>query len=287
MPRISTAVRRLLASLAIAAGFGAAAMQAADCGIPLGTSSATLPLYSGTLPGSADMTTAGNSSYLYVLTQWGMLRASIADPANPGAFSQLVVGNEGGSGNGGVIQINCDCHQGGNTMDVAESSDGTARVISDWQPFKQGGGNSGLGAQLVKAQGAGVMTFGNQLDIPSYVPLGSRIAAVYLSSTGKYFGYFPTSDNNVQKVDLTNSNGSPDPGEALPSTNAIGWSSVDTSTTPPSVTGVRLAEGHPVISGGYDEHILVGATKSDGVLHVAEIDPSTGALTEVANTRLV
>ncbi len=138
--RVNRPVTRLLA-LAVALGLGSAvSVEATDCGIPLGTSSAVLPQYSGTLPGSADMTTAGGSSYLYVLTQWGMLRASISDPANPGAFSQLVVGKEGGSNNGGVIQIYCDCHQGGNTMDVAQASDGTARVISDWQPFKQGGG---------------------------------------------------------------------------------------------------------------------------------------------------
>ena len=279
MPWISTAVKRLLASLAIAAGFGAAAMQAADCGIPLGTSSTTLPLYTGTLPGSADMSLGGNSSYLYVLTQWGMVRGSIADPSNPGSFTQIVIGNEGGSGNGGIIPINCDCHQGGNTMDVAEAPDGTSRVISDWQPFKQGGGNSGLGAQLATTLGPGVMAFGNQVDIPSDVPLGSRIAAVYVPSTGKYFGYFPTSNNNVQKVDLTSPNGSPDPGEALPSTNAIGWASTPTS-------GVRVAEAHVVVT-GYDKHILVGSTPTDSRLHVAEINETNGTLVEVASTALI
>ena len=50
--------------------------------------------------------------YLYVLTQWGMGRASLADPLNPGPMTQFVIGKEGGSGNGGIIQINCDCHQG-------------------------------------------------------------------------------------------------------------------------------------------------------------------------------
>ena len=178
MFRISTAVRRLLASFAIAASIGTAAMQAADCGILLGNSSTTLPLYTGTLPGSADMSLGGNSSYLYVLTQWGMVRGSLADPANPGSFTQIVIGKEGGSNNGGIIPILCDCHQGGNTMDVAENPNGDSRVISDWQPYKQGGGDSGLGAQLATTLGSGVMAFGNQIDIPSDVPLGSRISAV-------------------------------------------------------------------------------------------------------------
>jgi hypothetical protein len=208
---ISTDVKRLLASFAIAASFGTAAMQAADCGVLLGNSSTTLPLYTGTLPGSADMSLGGNSSYLYVLTQWGMVRGSLADPANPGSFTQIVIGKEGGSNNGGIIPILCDCHQGGNTMDVAEAPDGTSRVISDWQPFKQGGGDSGLGAQLATTLGSGVMAFGDQLDIPSDVPRGSRISAVSLPNSGKYFGYFPTSSNNVQKVDLTSPNGLPDP----------------------------------------------------------------------------
>ncbi len=275
----STAVRRLLASLAIAASIGTAALQAADCGIPLGTSITTLPLYTGTLPGSADMSLGGNSSYLYVLTQWGMVRGSIADPSNPGSFTQIVIGKEGGSNNGGIIPILCDCHQGGNTMDVAENPNGDSRVISDWQPFKQGGGNSGLGAQLAMTTGPGVMAFGNQIDIPSDVPLGSRISAIYLPGTGKYYGYFPTSSNNVQKVDMSSPNGSPDVSEALPSSNAIGWSSTPTS-------GVRLAEAH-VVAGSYDKHILVGATPADSTLHWAEINETNGSLTEVANTSLV
>ena len=280
MFRISTAVRRLLASFAIAASFGTAAMQAADCGILLGNSSTTLPLYTGTLPGSADMSLGGNSSYLYVLTQWGMVRGSLADPANPGSFTQIVIGKEGGSNNGGIIPILCDCHQGGNTMDVAEAPDGTSRVISDWQPYKQGGGDSGLAAQLATTLGSGVMAFGNQIDLPSDVPLGSRISAVYLPSNGKYFGYFPTSSNSVQKVDMSSPNGSPDPGEALPSVSAIGWASTPTS-------GVRLAEAH-VVAGNYNKHVLVGATPgAPGTLHWAEINETNGNLTEMANTTMV
>ena len=124
------------------------------------------------------------------------------------------------------------------------------------------------------------MAFGNQIDIPSDVPLGSRISAVYLPSSGKYFGYFPTSGNNVQKVDMTSPNGSADPGEALPSVNAIGWASTPTS-------GVRLAEAHVVIA-GYDKHVLVGATPgSPGTLHWAEINETNGNLTEMANTTMV
>ncbi len=125
------------------------------------------------------------------------------------------------------------------------------------------------------------MTFGNQLDIPSDVPLGSRIAAVYLAASGKYFGYFPTSGDNVQKVDLTSPSGSPSSSDALPSSNAINWSSIDGS----NVVGVRLAEAN-VVAGSYSAHLLVGATKADMTLHVAEID-SNGNLNEVANGSLV
>src|SRR6185369_6176644 len=65
--------------------------------------------------------------------------------------------------------------------------------------------------------------------------------------------------------------------EALPSSNAINWSSIPTS-------GVRLAEEHVVIT-GYDKYILVGATPDD-TLHLAEINQANGNLTEVANTNL-
>ncbi len=279
MPWISTAVKRLLASFAIAASFGTAAMQAADCGVLLGNSSVTLPQYSGTLPGSADMSLGGNSSYLYVLTQWGMVRGSLADPANPGSFTQIVIGKEGGSNNGGLIPILCDCHQGGNTMDVAENPNGDARVISDWQPFKQGGGDSGLGAQLATASGGGR----DGLRQPARHPFGRAARLAHLGGlyrAGKYFGYFPTSSNNVQKVDMTSPNGSADPGQALPSVSAIGWASTTTS-------GVRLAEAHVTIA-GYDKYVLVGATPgTPGTLHWAEINETNGNLTEIANTPMV
>ena len=118
----------------------AAFAQNPNCAQLLDSSTGALPQYSGTLPGSADMAVDADNEWLYVLTQWGVLRANIADPLHPGAMSQLVIGKEGGSNNGGLITITCDCHQGGNTMDVAEGDNGDSRIVTDWQPFKQGAG---------------------------------------------------------------------------------------------------------------------------------------------------
>jgi PKD repeat protein len=287
---MSRPVTRLFA-LAVVLALGPAALasgQTQDCGVLIAATQVAFPSFSGTLPGSADMTTAGGSSYLYALTQWGVARASLADPQNPGPFTQVIVGQEGGSNNGGLIPILCDCHQGGNNMDAAQAPGGTARAISDWQPFKQGGGGSGLAAQLVQASGAGGLSFGNQISLDAVVPVGARIAAVYLPSSGKYFGYFPTSTSGVEKVDLTSPTGSTSAAQALPATLGIGWSSIDNSNfpSPPSTVGVRLRAAR-VTAGGYDQYVLVGATKGDKTLHVAEINPTTGALTEVASTPLV
>ncbi len=273
-----------LFALAAAAGLPAAAAvaQTPNCATVVSSSSTTLPHFSGTLPGSADMS-VGGGSYIYILTQWGMTRGSLSDPLHPSAFTQVVIGKEGGSGNGGLITILCDCHQGGNNMDVAEGTGGTSRLISDWQPFKQGHGDSGLAAQVAQTAGAGGVTFGDQIDLDSDVPLGARSAAIYLPSSGKYFGYFPTSGNNVQKVDLTTVDGNPDTTQALPPTAGINWSSLDNSTNPPSVVGVRLRAVH-VTTSTYDEYILVGATKGvTSQFHVAEITQSNGALSEVAS----
>ena len=277
---MSFPVRRLLAVVA-ALGLSAAgaSAQSPNCAQILASSTKALPQYSGTLPGSADMAVDQNGGYLYFLSQWGMGRASLADPLNPGPMSQFVIGKEGGSGNGGIIQINCDCHQGGSHMDVAEGPGGDSRMIQDWQPFKQGNGNSGLGAQLTKTSGGAAVAYGDQLNLSSDVPLTSRIAAIYLDPSSKYFGYFPTSGDNVQKVDLTNPNGSPDPGQALQPTAGIGWAS-------DSSGGVILRAMH-VATSGYNQYLLVGTTKSDMTLHVAQIDPSSGSLSEVASGSLV
>lgn len=248
--------------------------QTPDCGVLQASTDRGLPNFSGTLPPSADLTTAGGSTWLYVLTQWGFARANLANPANPGPYQLFNVGKY--HGNGGVIPVVCDCHQGSNTMAVAQAPDGTARLISDWQPFKQGGPTSGLPAQLVQASGGGAMTFGQQIDLgpnTNYtVPLGSRIAAVLLPN-GSYYGYFPTENFGVKRANLTSPTGSTSAANAIPVSDAIGWDS-----------DVVLSYAHVSVP-GYDKYLLVGTTTD--TIHVAEINTSTGNLTEVAQGALL
>ena len=145
----------LFLSLALlVSALGAARNATAQSCAILGTQSTALPGGSGTLPPNGDMAIGAN--YLYVQTQWGFVRAPLDDPsngtpydkaANPGPYSKIVIGKEGGSQEG-IIQILCDCHQGWNVMDVVEASDGTARLIGDWQPYAQGGAPPPHPAQL-------------------------------------------------------------------------------------------------------------------------------------------
>ncbi len=253
-----------------------------DCGVVQSSALTSLPKYSGTLPPAANMTTAGGSSYLYVLTQWGFARASLANPENPAPYSQIIIGHEGGTPSSAVFDILCDCHQGSNTMDVAEAPGGTsARLISDWQPYAQGGDPasakfSGLPAQLVQA--AANLSFGQQVALPTSVPLGGQVAAIQTSSQ-KYFGYFPTS-NGIQLVDLTSPTGSSNPTSALQPTQVIDWAS---GLTPGK--GARLRASQVSIP-GYEKALLVGAIASDSMLRVAEIDPNTGLVSEIASAPL-
>ena len=127
----STPIRSLVFAVCMLMLMGAAAVltaQGNDCGVPLGTAMTSLPTWSGTLPGSADMSVASSDNYLYVLTQWGFARAPLdgtSGPGNPSPYSYVVMGSEAGSGSPGRIPILCDCHQGSNTFDVAEAPDGT------------------------------------------------------------------------------------------------------------------------------------------------------------------
>ena len=251
--------------------------QTPNCGVLQASTDRGLPNFSGTLPPSADLTTAGGSTWLYVLTQWGFARANLTNPANPGPYQLFNVGKY--HGNGGVIPVVCDCHQGSNTMAVAQAPDGTARMISDWQPFKQGGPTSGLPAQLAQASGGGAITFGQQIDLgpnTNYtVPLGSRIAAVLLPN-GSYYGYFPTENFGVKKANLTSPTGSISADNAIPVSDAIGWNS-DTV----------ISYAHVNVPGYADKYILVGTTSDDDTIHVAEINTSNGNLTEVAQGALL
>ena len=242
-----------------------------------------LPSGSGTIPPSGDLALGVNGDYLYVLTQWGISRVSLANnPGNPGGYNSVIVGREGGS-SVGIIPILCDCHQGSQFFDVAENSDGsgTARMIEDWIPWTQGGppppndpnGNfSGLPAQATMATGAGAPGFGQQIDLPNRVPPGGRSTVVY-TGNGKYFGYLPIDSDGVYVADLSSPSGLPDYHNPIETSLAIAWQS--------GQTAVRLRAEHVSIP-NYDAYILVGTTP-DLVMHVAEINAATGALTEVAS----
>jgi len=267
----------LVGALAIA---GAAIGQSANCGILQGNATTGLPSNTGTLPPTGDLSLGGGTSYLYVLTQWGFARSSLANPANPAPYSLTNVGLF--QGNGGVVQINCDCQQAWNSSDVAEGSGGTSRMIGDWLPYDLDSTPplSGQPAQLAQTTGGGSPTFGQQIFLPDSVPQSSRVAALYVDSTQKYFGYFPVSGSSVHVADLTNPTGSAAFNGAIQPTVAIGWNSGNGTGQ-----GVRLKAMHVSVP-GYDKYLLVGSTVSDLKIHVAEINASTGTASEVASGNL-
>ena len=136
--KVTSRALSLLAAAALLWSHATAARAQSGCG-PQGTPASTsLPRFAGSLTGG-NLATAGNSGYLYVVTQWGFARASLADPANPTGFSQVIIADEPGSGNGGLIALSCDCHQGATSFAAAEAPDGSSRMISDFNAAKQAG----------------------------------------------------------------------------------------------------------------------------------------------------
>ena len=198
----------LVAGVVLCLHTGAARAQSA-CG-PTGTpSSSSMPQFAGTLTAGNLSTAGGTSNYLYVVTQWGFARTSLANPASLGNFSQVIIADEPGSGNGGLIQLTCDCHQGGTAFAAAEAPDGSARMISDFNASKQAG-TILAPSEAGRADAGGGVKFGQQVKLANgsdgSFPLGGKVGAIYLSGPGKYFGYVPT-PNGVAVVDLTNTNG--------------------------------------------------------------------------------
>jgi hypothetical protein len=121
------------------------------CGIYQSNSRYTVPANSGNITG---ITTAGGSQYLYVMTQFGFARSSLALPGNPSSWALGQIGLK--FQNGGRVPMVCDCWQGGTTMDVAEAPDGSSRMMSDWYASRQGGG---LPGQVARATGGGAPDF--------------------------------------------------------------------------------------------------------------------------------
>src|SRR5687767_12261501 len=128
---MKSAVRTLSVFVAAAvlwSNSGASQAQS-GCGLQGTPAIQSLPRFAGTLT-AGNLSTGGSSNYLYVVTQWGFARASLANPESPSNFDQVIIAEEPGSGNGGLIKLFCDCHQGATAFAAAEAPDGSARMIS-------------------------------------------------------------------------------------------------------------------------------------------------------------
>ncbi|HEY7114307.1 MAG TPA: PKD domain-containing protein [Thermoanaerobaculia bacterium] len=241
----------------------AVALAVSLAGSVLADTTMEMPKFSGTPSGVfAALTTA--SPYLYIKTQYGFARVSVADPSNPSNGQLAQVGQKfvGGVMNGGVVGMSCDCWQGGTTMDTAEAADGSSRMVSDWIA-----GDQGLNGEVATGNGNG-LSFGQQIDVDT-VPLGSRVAAIALSS-GKYVAYFPTQSNGagggISVVDVTSPTGSPSRNNGIKPFASLAWG---------NGSAVLLKAAY--IGGKY---LLAGAVRGDKTIRIAEIDPTTGIPTE-------
>lgn len=263
----------LLAAAAVLWLDATAARAQSGCG-PQGTPASTsMPQFAGTLT-AGNLSTGGASSYLYVATQWGFARASLADPAHPTNFSQVIIANEPGSGNGGLIALSCDCHQGATSFAAAEAPDGSSRMISDFNAAKQAGALLAPG-QAARTDGSAGVRFGQQVKLANSssdgtFPLGSKIGAIYIASSGKYYGYVPT-ELGVAVIDLTNTNGQLAKSSALQPISILGW-----------VASTPKVAAFKVNFSGTDLYLLAGAVGQ--TVRIATINPTTGIPSESAST---
>ena len=268
MPKSTSRPRALAAAsvvlLIVAASFAAVSPASAQtpCATFLSQDQQYHPAYSGTLPNL--LSTAGADTYIYEATEWGFVRASLANPSSPGPMQLLQIGQKFTPGdNGGLIYMGCDCYQGASTMAAAQAADGTSRIVSDWVATYQGVMKGMLG----QTAGAGNPAFGDQLNI-NQVALGSQVAAIYVAGTGHYYAYFP-SNTGVQIVDVTSPNGSTSPTMALNPTGSVPWSGVGTLTA------------GTVSVAGLQKTLLVGYVGTSQTVRLAEIN-GDGSTTEKA-----
>ncbi len=237
----------------------AASVSAADATLEL-------PSHSGSVFGV--FATSGNAGpFIYVMTQWGMTRVSVANPAQPAnpQLAQVGLKNAGGINNGGVVRMSCDCWQGPSTIDTAEAPDGSSRTVMDWL-----GGDQSLRAEVTTGTPSNV-AFGQQINAQS-VPLGSRVAAIYLPS-GKYVGYLPYSSSGstggVAMVDLTSPTGNPAKTAGMPTTPVLPWGAGGVLTLRAAYVGGK--------------YLLVAGANNKKEIRIAEIDPLTGIPTETSS----
>jgi PKD repeat protein len=251
----------------------AGSLQAQTCSANGGPSQQA-PQYTGTSSGITS--TAGGNQHLYVDTEWGVARFSLANPAAPAPGTVGMIGLDVSQGaypsyNGGVVPIHVDSHQGPTWYGAAEAPDGTARVVTDWSPAINQG--DGLNGHVVMAAAAGPMAFGQSINGPKPDGPGEPIAVAYVGGGFYSYSYMP---GGISITNVTSPNGSPgltggqfgyqDPTLALQPIGSFGvWGSPNTL----SIANVTM--------GGVGKTLLVGSAA--GVLHVAYVN-SNGTLTD-------
>lgn len=130
-------------------------------------------------------------------------------------------------------------------------------------------------AQVGRTDGAGGVRFGQQAKLGTggssgSFTIGSKIGAIYVPASGKYFGYVP-SENGVAVIDLTNTNGNTSKSAALQPVSILNnWA-------PSAAARVSAFR----VTAGADYYLLVGSI--DGTLRIASINPATGVPTETAS----
>ncbi|MEO8430525.1 MAG: PKD domain-containing protein [Acidobacteriota bacterium] len=250
--------RSPLLTFALILGFAAVAStsEAVDCGTKVSQNVQSHPRYSGTLPNL--LSTGGGDSYIYGATTWGYVRASLANPSNPGPLALIQIGLKTvlGGTNGGLIYMNCDCNQGASVMAAAEASDGSSRIISNWIAPSSGV----LRGMVATTSGGSDPAFGAQIDVTP-VSSSSGLAAVYMAGSNKYYGYFPA--GNIQIVDLTNPSNSTSELLALKPIGTFGWAGV-----------FALKSGKVTVPGQGTKTLLAAYLPQSRTLRVAEIDNS-------------
>ena len=207
-------------------------------------------------------------------TQWGFARASIANPAIPTSFSQVIIANEPGSGNGGLIRSPATVTR----ADGLCGRRGSRRQLADDPDFNAAkqAGTILAPAQAGRTDGTAGVRFGQQVKLANgssdgSFPLGGKIGAIYLASSGKFIGYVP-SESGVAVIDLTTTSGQTGKSLALqPISVMSGWQ----SSSPPKVAAFKVNYS------GADLYLLAGVVGN--TVRIATINPSNGLPSEAAS----
>ena len=88
--------RSLSLFLAVAVVCSRSAQAQSPCSRVSSSPDVSLPRFAQILP-PGNLSLGGSDRYLYAMTQWGFARASLADPAHPSGFSQVIIVEAAGS----------------------------------------------------------------------------------------------------------------------------------------------------------------------------------------------